>query len=165
MTLLLRWGRRLAVAVVLVWATLVVGGAFGARSRLPDLKPWHRLVPKAELRASDLGETATLADYLKREDETFAEVKREIASRLAPADRVVSNRYFDGSPLDPDNAPKNWNRTFELVPETIRGGVLLVHGLTDSPYSIRAPRGDLPGELASTPSPSGCRGTAPCRGP
>lgn len=138
MKFLFRWGRRLVVAVVLVWATLVVGAAFEARSRLPDLKPWHRLVPKAELKAADLGETATLADYLKREDETFAEVRREIGARLTPADRDVSNRYFDGSPLDPDKAAKNWNRTFDLVPETIRGGVLLVHGLTDAPYSVRA---------------------------
>ena len=138
MTLLLRWLRRLAVAVVLVWATLVVGAAFGARSRLPDLKPWHRLVPKAEMRAADLGETVTLAEYLKREDETFSEVRREIGARLTAADRVLPNRYFDGSPLDPDNAPKNWNRTFELVPEKVNGGVLLVHGLTDSPYSVRA---------------------------
>jgi len=29
------------------------------------------------------------------------------------------------------------NRTFELVPARIRGGVLLVHGLTDAPYSMR----------------------------
>ena len=132
------WGRRLVVAVVLIWGTLVVGGAFEARSRLPELKPWHRLVPKAELKAADLGETATLADYLKREEETFTEVKREIASRLAPEDRVDLNRYFDGGPLDPGNAPKNWNRTFEMVPEKVTGGVLLVHGLTDSPYSVRA---------------------------
>ena len=138
MKLLFRWLRRLAVAIVLVWATLVVGAAFGARSRLPDLKPWHRLVPKAELKATDLGASTTLADYLKREDETFAEAKREIGARLAPEDRVVSNRYFGGSPLDPDALPKNWNRTFELVPEEVHGGVLLVHGLTDSPYSVRA---------------------------
>jgi len=136
--LLLRWLRRVAVAVVLVWVTLVVGAGFGARSRLPDLKPWHRLVPKAELRATDLGETVTLAEYLKREDETFSEVRREIGARLTEADRVLPNRYFDGSPLDPDKAPKNWNRTFELVPENVKGGVLLVHGLTDSPYSVRA---------------------------
>ncbi|MFI5181290.1 MAG: alpha/beta hydrolase [Thermoanaerobaculia bacterium] len=135
---LVRWGRRFAFAIVLVWATLVVGAAFDARSRLPDLKPWHRLVPKAELKAVDLGETATLADYLKREDETLAETRREIGARLTPADRVVSNRYFDESPLNPERAAKNWNRTFELIPETIRGGVLLVHGLTDAPYSVRA---------------------------
>ncbi len=138
MTPLFRWGRRLVVAVVLVWGTLVVGGAFEARSRLPELKPWHRLVPKTEWKAADLGASTTLADYLKREDETFAEVKREIGSRVAPEDRVVSNRYFDGSPLDPGNAPKNWNRTFEMDPGTVNGGVLLVHGLTDSPYSVRA---------------------------
>ncbi len=53
-------------------------------------------------------------------------------------DRVAANRYFEESPLSPGKAPRDWNRTFELSPETTRGGVLLVHGLTDSPYSVRA---------------------------
>lgn len=138
MRIVLRWATRLLAAVVLVWATLVVGGAFAARARLPGLKPWHSLVPKAEVRAADLAERTTLADYLKREDELFADVRREIGTRLAPEDRILPNRYFADSPLDPEAAPKNWNRTFELVPQTVRGGALLVHGLTDSPYSVRA---------------------------
>ena len=65
-------------------------------------------------------------------------MRQEIGARLTLADRVVADRYFEGSPLNPDRSPKNWNRTFELVPEKVRGGVLLVHGLTDSPYSVRA---------------------------
>jgi hypothetical protein len=134
----LRWLRRLVLVAVLVWATIVVGAAFTARARLPQLKPWHRLVPKGEFRAADLTETTSLADYLRREDALFADVRREVGARLSPADRVLTNRYFEGSPLDPDRAPTNRNRTFEIVPETVRGGVLLVHGLTDSPYSVRA---------------------------
>ncbi|HQR46514.1 MAG TPA: alpha/beta hydrolase [Thermoanaerobaculia bacterium] len=139
MKLLLRWLRRLVLALVLVWGTLVVGGGFEARARLADLSPWHRLVPRAEMRAADLGETTTLADYLKREEETFAEVRREVVEKLAPAEKRVANRYWADSPLSPDRQPGgNWNRTHELVPETVRGGVLLVHGLTDAPYSVRA---------------------------
>ncbi len=139
MRLLLRWARRLAVALVLVWGTLVVGGGFQARARLEELKPWHRLVPKGEFRAADLTEKTTLADYVAREAGVFDEVRREIGGALAPEDRRVANRYFPGSPLSPDRLPGgNWNRTTELVPGTIRGGALLVHGLTDSPYSVRA---------------------------
>ena len=32
----------------------------------------------------------------------------------------------------------NWNRTYEFTPKEIRGGALLVHGMSDSPYSVRA---------------------------
>ena len=139
MKILLRWGRRTVLAVVLVCGTLVVGGGFEARVRLADLSPWHRLVPRAEMRAGELTGATTLAEYLKREEETFAEVKREIVGKLAPGDRRLANRYFDESPLSPDRQPGgNRNRTFELDPAPARGGVLLVHGLTDSPYSVRA---------------------------
>ena len=138
MTTLVRWLRRAVFSLVVVWATLVLGGAFGARARLPELKPWHLFVPRTEMRASEIAEATTLADYLKREDETFAEVRREMDARLTPADLTAGNRYAPESPLNPDRAPKNWNRSFELVPETVRGGVLLVHGLTDAPYSVRA---------------------------
>ena len=34
-------------------------------------------------------------------------------------------------------SPADGNRTFELLPETIQGGALLLHGLTDAPYSVR----------------------------
>ena len=36
------------------------------------------------------------------------------------------------------SAGTDWNRTFEIVPDgEIAGGALLIHGLTDSPYSMR----------------------------
>jgi alpha-beta hydrolase superfamily lysophospholipase len=138
MRTVVRWLRRLVFAIVLVWATLVVGGAFGARARLPELKLWHLYIPRAEITASDVTATTTLADLLKREDETMAEVRSAVEERLPPEDRSVLNRYDPESPLNPGRMTRNWNRTIELVPEKVRGGVLLVHGLTDAPYSVRA---------------------------
>ncbi len=138
MKTVLRWLRRAGFALVVVWATLVVGGAFGARARLPELKPWHLYVPRAEITAADVTDKTTLDDLLKRENETFAEVKREIEGRLPPEDLSFANRYDPQSPLNPGRAEKNWNRTIELEPEKVKGGVLLVHGLTDAPYSVRA---------------------------
>ena len=46
-------------------------------------------------------------------------------------------RYVRGGPNDPSGFEPNWNRTFELVPDEVKGGALLLHGLTDSPYSLR----------------------------
>jgi hypothetical protein len=34
--------------------------------------------------------------------------------------------------------PKDWNRTFEFIPERPVGGILLLHGLSDSPYGLRS---------------------------
>jgi alpha-beta hydrolase superfamily lysophospholipase len=133
---LLRWLRRAALAVVLVLATIVLIRAFEAR-RPPGLKPWHRFVPPSEVHAAELTESFTLEDYLRREDQIFREVKEQIEDRLAPEDRTNGNRYFADSASSPRRYPQDWNRTFELVPQEVRGGALLIHGLTDSPYSMR----------------------------
>ena len=49
------------------------------------------------------------------------------------------NRFNPGSLSDPNVWDFNWNRTFVLQPAgDAIGGVLLLHGLTDSPYSLRS---------------------------
>ena len=40
--------------------------------------------------------------------------------------------------MNSDNYTSNWNRSFVLMPDGApRGAVVLLHGLTDSPYSLR----------------------------
>ena len=121
-----------AVAV----ATVLLVRAWDAR-KLPDLKPWHHVVPQKELTAAELNDRFTFADYLAREGELFREVSEQIETQVPPEDRTWTNRYFPESPTNPSHFRTNWNRTQEVVPETIRGGALLLHGLTDSPYSMR----------------------------
>ena len=57
------------------------------------------------------------------------------------------NRYYPDGYSNPDaytfalpTGCDNWNRSFELRPDPdrLRGSVLLVHGLSDGPYSMRA---------------------------
>jgi len=138
-----RWIVRLAAAVALVFVTIVVGGALDARRRLPDLEPWHRLVPP-DARAADLTTPSTLADYLAIEDRAFKAVHDEIELRLDPASRLPANRYNPDGIAYPGRLGTDWNRTQQLAPrgEPI-GGALLVHGLTDSPYSMRTMAADL----------------------
>jgi alpha-beta hydrolase superfamily lysophospholipase len=131
-----RWAIRLVWAVVLVLATLIVGGGLDARRRHPDLKPWHTLVPD-DVDASEMGDDFTFAEWQRREAEVFAEVER-MEPGLAEADRTPVNRYYRSSRTSPSRLAKDWNRTFELEPDEMRGGAVLVHGLTDSPYSMRA---------------------------
>lgn len=124
------------IALIVV-VTLVFVRAFDARSKLP-LEPWHGTL-SAEVRASDLGPSSTLADYLRREDALFAQMQRTIILPERSDTRALYNRYAADGAVNPLRFPKNWNRTYEMIPDgEIRGGVLLVHGLTDSPYSVRA---------------------------
>ncbi|HYB54236.1 MAG TPA: alpha/beta fold hydrolase [Thermoanaerobaculia bacterium] len=131
-----RWTKRLLITAAVVLATIVLVRAFDAR-RPPFLKPWHRYVPPSEVRAADMTENFTLEDYLRREDQVFREVKENVEDRLAPEDRTAANRYFPDSAASPRRFPRDWNRTFELAPAEIKGGALLLHGMTDSPYSMR----------------------------
>ncbi len=135
---LVRWGIWLVLALLLVTATVIVGAAVDARQRLPDLQPWHRLLPRAEVHASDLTERFTLAEYLKREDAIFAEIKSRIEDALPAEQSRMVNRYARGSRSSPTRLDRDYNRTFEVEPRELRGGALLLHGLTDSPYSMRA---------------------------
>lgn len=136
--LILKWGARLAGAAVFAWLVLVVGGGLQAVLRHPDLQPWHRFVPPSELRAADMGPAFTLKDYLEREGRTFEEAERAVQPPPGETRPPGINRYLAGSIAHPSRAGRDWNRTFEVVPDQVRGGALLIHGLTDSPYSMRA---------------------------
>jgi hypothetical protein len=134
---LLKWMLLAAAGVLLVFATLLFARAFAAR-RLPPLKPWHHSL-SAEVTAKDITDAWTLEDYLRREAEVFRQMNETVLPAAAPEDRNFFNRYWPDSPINPEKFRRNWNRTYELLPDgPIRGGALLIHGLTDSPYSVKA---------------------------
>lgn len=103
----------------------------------PDLKPWHTARLAGEFRAADRDRVRTLADYRALEDRLFAQVRKAVYAKTAPEDRRQLNRYFAGSLSDPARFRRDWNRTFEREASDPRGAVLLLHGLSDSPYSMR----------------------------
>ncbi len=107
----------------------------------PELKPWHRVRLTTEFTASDYadGRVTTLAQYREREQRLLDQVRTDITQQLAVTDRLPYNRFNPGSLSDPNVWAFNWNRTFVLQPAgDANGGVLLLHGLTDSPYSLRS---------------------------
>ncbi len=133
-----RWIGRMAGGVVALAAAFAIGGAVSAMSRLPDLQPWHQLVSKLEPRASEMTETFGLDDYLRREDAVFREAQARMDATVGRgADPALPNRYVAASRSAPGRFPVDFNRTQVQVPAQVRGGALLVHGLTDSPYSMR----------------------------
>jgi alpha-beta hydrolase superfamily lysophospholipase len=136
---MLRWLRWAFAIVAIAVAAFAVGGAASSVNRLPDLQPWHHLVTALELRAADIESTTTLDDYLQREEAVFREVRERVEAPVtAGADPVIPNRYVTGSRSHWSRLGKDWNRTQILDAPEPRGGALLIHGLTDSPYSMRA---------------------------
>ena len=131
----IRWSKRAAIALVIALVAVLGVRAWESLSG-PPLEPWHTFVP-AELPADEIART-DWNGYLSAEQAAFDEVRREVSGKLATRARVASNRYFDGSPLDPARFTTDWNRSFVLEPAGApAGAVVLLHGLTDSPYSMR----------------------------
>jgi hypothetical protein len=102
----------------------------------PELEPWHRAHLDEEFTAARADEVRTIADYRALERRLFDEIDREIYAETEPEDRLPFNRYFRGSQSDPATWPVDWNRTWEHSPASPPAAVLLLHGLTDSPYSL-----------------------------
>ncbi len=123
----------LVVAVVLV--TLLVIRAWDSLGGAP-LEPWHTVIPQ-EMTIAEM-DRASWADYIAHEDRLFSRLRAEIAEDLDPEDKTAINRYFEESPIFPGKFRTDWNRSYEIRPEgTPLGAVVLLHGLTDSPYSLR----------------------------
>ena len=127
---------RLAIAaMLLVFVTFIGTRIWFSQSGAP-LEPWHVFVPH-ELSIAEL-DKADWAAYLAAEDHIFREVEAEVVQKLDEEERVPANRYFSGSVVYPPRFAQDWNRSYTLDPQgEPKGAVVLLHGLTDSPYSLR----------------------------
>ena len=101
-----------------------------------DLEIWHLAELDEEFNA-DSG-VETFADYLALEERLFGQLDELVYAKVPAQQRHAINRYSRGSLSDPGRWPRNWNRSFELPVDSPKAGVLLLHGMSDSPYSLRA---------------------------
>jgi alpha-beta hydrolase superfamily lysophospholipase len=116
-------------AVFIIWA-------FMSRT-LPDLELWHTIDLENEFKAADAAGVGTFESYQTLEERLFEELHRKVVAQTGAAPYNHLNRYH---PEGANNALRfrdHWNRSYELVPAQIRGRALLLHGLSDSPYSLR----------------------------
>ncbi len=133
------WVTRILVGIPLAIALLAIGGAANAVAGLPDLQPWHQLASDLEPRAAEITPAFKLDAYLAREDAVFGEMRARVDDVVSrDANPLVPNRYVATSRSNPERIPMGGNRSQIRSAEMPRGGVLLIHGLTDSPYSMRA---------------------------
>jgi len=124
-----------AVTIFLAIFILLIAIAAVRLAYIPKLKPWHTFVPN-EMTAAELSK-ATWKDYITREDKIFDDIHREVTLKTPESEKTSLNRYFEGSLVYPPHLKDDWNRSHLLVPENPKGAVVLIHGLTDSPYSVR----------------------------
>ena len=124
-------------AIAVVTATIILIRAFDARS-LPDLHVWHEVHFDNEFDGGRDRDINTLAAYLEKESAVFDELHEKVYTEVANASVIGANRFNVDSAFNSQNHDKDWNRTTELIPPQPRGVVLMLHGLTDSPYSMRS---------------------------
>ena len=102
----------------------------------PDLSIWHHADLDNEFTArSGLSD---FNQYLELENRLFSQLDALVYAGVAQTTGNSVNRYSRGSLSDPGRWPVNWNRTFILHHDNPSAAVLLLHGLSDSPYSMRA---------------------------
>lgn len=125
-----RWLLTIAITAVLS-VTLVI--ALGDR-RMSDLSPEHRVTFENEFTAAQEPHTDWDA-YRAIEAKLNVELGEKIDAD-ARTDSLV-DRYSEDSLTYPGNFTKNWNRSYELSTTSPKGVAVLLHGLSDSPYSMR----------------------------
>ncbi len=113
---------------------LLCCGLLAGCSTVKNAKPWHRIILDEEFSARDATPNFQWVDYLARENRLFAQLQQALSDNP----RTDAYRYQFDSPLNSLTHAHNWNRSFVLRPQQVRGGVVMLHGLSDSPYSIRS---------------------------
>ena len=125
------------VLIVIAVATLTFFAVriFDSRQMAP-LERWHKHVP-VELTVSEM-DAGDWAAFLKAEEKIFQTLRAEVTDKLPPEAQTPANRYYEGSIIYPPKFAQDWNRSYVLEPAGKPvGAVVLLHGLTDSPYSLR----------------------------
>ena len=127
----------LRLAVYAVGIAIAVAAGFAAQAwwRHPPLSPWHTVKLDEEFRA---GREApdSFAGYLAQEARLFRELEREIHEPSEPG--TLLDRYAKGSLTSRIALGTPGNRTHESGHANPAGAAVMLHGLSDAPYSLAA---------------------------
>ncbi len=135
-TLLIHSTKHLSIAVTYACLGVIAAAlAFGVwfLNARPDLSIWHSTMLEHQFRLDS--EVDDFPAYQALEAKLFEEVESKIYRRTQHLEQPL-NRYWHGSFADPDNWPKAWNRSYEWAKPDAEFGVLLLHGMSDSPYAL-----------------------------
>jgi alpha-beta hydrolase superfamily lysophospholipase len=132
-----RIGLRLASLVVALSVAILVGFAAYSMSMLPPLQPWHTEILSEEFSAKRDGDL-DFNGYLKLEDRLFAQMRASESGWNRRSEAFIYSRFNPSSRVNQLVAGAPYNRSFRLAHPRPVGHALLIHGLTDSPYSMKA---------------------------
>lgn len=127
--------KALAYSTLGALAVLVIGFIVYMNGR-EDLDVWH-LAELDEEFTVDSG-VETFEEYLALEELLFRQLEEQVYDRVPAGQGGALNRYNRGSLADPQRWSPNWNRSFVMPVTTPRAAVLLLHGMSDSPYSLHS---------------------------
>ncbi len=118
-----------AVLAILSLAILILNGK-------EDLSVWHEVRLEEEFEAGEGVET--FEEYLALEERLFQELEEKVYAVTEGVEPAGRTRYFPESRANPARFSVDWNRTFSWKPKgEVKGGAVLLHGMSDSPYSLR----------------------------
>ena len=103
---------------------------------LPTLDIWHTTILQNEFTADS--DVKDFDAYVALEERLFDEMERKIYAKTSSSNNRDIDRYITNSFSDPKRWDRAWNKSFELPVKNPKMGVLLLHGMSDSPYSLHA---------------------------
>ncbi len=129
--------RFVKLALLGIATTLIIAivGAVVYLEHTSNLKLWHEPVLDGEF--TEEAHLSIFGDYLALEDRLFRQLDSRVVDALAPGERSPISRFTGGSLSDPGIWPRNWNRSYILDKAEPRAVFLLIHGMSNSPYSLR----------------------------
>ncbi|HDW3274432.1 TPA: alpha/beta hydrolase [Enterobacter asburiae] len=131
MTLAKKIGMVVGIVLIVLLAVRVYLSQQG-----PELHLWHTWRAD-EMSVREL-DKADFAGYITRENAIFADLDIAVTAKTGGEEQTPLNRYYRQSLVWPGQFTPDANRSFVLMPAgKPRGAVVLLHGLTDSPYSVR----------------------------
>ncbi|ABV36415.1 conserved hypothetical protein [Shewanella sediminis HAW-EB3] len=116
-----------------ITVALLAVGVWLLNSR-PELDIWHTTQLTSQYNRSL--ELTNFTEYQKLEKQLFEELESEIYSHTSGPHSSILNRYVHGSLAAPEKWRNDWNRTYEWPLDDAKFGVLLLHGMSDSPYAL-----------------------------
>ncbi len=127
--------KRIALVIGVVLIVLLAIRIY-ASQKGPALHVWHTWTAD-EMSVAEI-DRASFTQYLTRENAIFSDLRSQVTDKTEASERTPLNRFYRQSLVWPGQFSPDANRSFVLMPAgKPRGAVVLLHGLTDSPYSVR----------------------------
>jgi hypothetical protein len=129
-----------------------------AAARAPGLDLRDRDVSarlQQEFRAGQAGDGYGFDAYMAQEQLLFDEVARLSAAQFDPLQDTRASRYAPQDSPYARRVDRDWNRSYVLQAAPAKGVALLIHSVSDSPYSLRS--------IALALQPDGVPGCSRCR--